>query len=146
MSWSFEHSADSAASPEAVWRRYADVTEWSVWSPGVEEARLDGPFAVGSRGKTKPPDSRAASFRLIRVDPPNVFASEIRLPAARLVFEHVVESRDSGVRITHRATLSGPLSRLYQRRVQSLTERNLTESVERLAATTVGDEQPQHQA
>jgi polyketide cyclase/dehydrase/lipid transport protein len=139
VAWSFEHSADSAASAESVWRRYADVTEWSKWSPGVEWAELDGPFKVGSRGKSKPPGSMAAPYRLIRVNEPAGFASEVRLPGARLVFEHQIEPRDAGVRITHRATLSGPLSRLYERRVKSLTEQNLTDGVERLAATT-GDE------
>ena len=46
MGWSFEHSADSAAAPEAVWTRDADVKEWAAWSPGVEWAELDGPFAI----------------------------------------------------------------------------------------------------
>lgn len=48
VSWSFEHSA---ARPEDVWKRYADVTQWSEWSPGVQEARLDGPFEKWDRGE-----------------------------------------------------------------------------------------------
>jgi len=53
-----------------------------------------------------------------------------------LVFEHLIEPSDRGIRIRHRATLSGPLSRLYTRRIRSLTEQSLTEGVDRLAATT----------
>jgi hypothetical protein len=136
VGWTFEHSADSAASKEAVWRRYADVTQWRDWSPAIEWARLDGPFQVGAKGKSKARGAPAARFRLVRVEPNAVFASTTWLPGARLLFEHFIEPRDIGLRITHRATLSGPLSRLYARRMQSLTEHSLPEGVEHLAKTT----------
>ena len=136
MGWSCEHSADSAASKEAVWRRYADVTQWRDWSPAIEWARLDGPFEVGAKGKSKARGAPAARFRLVRVDPNAAFASTTALPGARLLFEHFIEPRDTGLRITHRATLSGPLSPLYTRRMRSLTEHSLPEGVDRLARTT----------
>jgi hypothetical protein len=136
MGWSFEHSADSVASKEAVWRRYADVTQWSDWSPAIEWARLDGPFQVGEKGKSKARGAPAGGFRLVRVEPNAVFASTTWLPGARLLFEHFIEPRDAGVRITHRATLSGPLHRLYVRYIRSLTRESLPDGVERLAATT----------
>src|SRR3954462_14552839 len=136
MGWTFEHSAESAAAPEAVWRRYSDVTEWPGWSPAIEWARLDGEFEVGAKGKSKARGAPAGGFRLIRVEPNAVFASTTWLPGARLVFEHFIEARDSGVQITHRATLSGPLSPLYKPRIRSLTEDSLTAGVERLATTT----------
>ena len=75
-------------------------------------------------------------FRLVRVEPDAVFASTTWLPGARLLFEHFIEPRDTGLRITHRATLSGPLSALYKNRIRSLTEHSLPEGVDRLAATT----------
>jgi Polyketide cyclase / dehydrase and lipid transport len=136
VGWSFEHSADSAASKEAVWRRYADVTQWSAWSPAIEWARLDGPFQAGAKGKTKARGAPATRFRVVRVESGAFFATTARLPGARLLFEHIIEPRNSGVRITHRATLSGPLSRLYTPRVRSLTEQSLTDGVDRLADTT----------
>ena len=136
MGWSCEHSADSAATKEAVWQRYADVTQWRDWSPAIEWARLDGPFQVGAKGKSKARGAPAARFRLARVEPNAVFASTAWLPGARLLFEHFIEPRDTGLRITHRATLSGPLSPLYTRRMRSLTEHSLPEGVDRLAKTT----------
>jgi Polyketide cyclase / dehydrase and lipid transport len=137
VSWSFEHSADSAASKEAVWRRYSDVTEWADWSPAIEWARLEGAFQVGAKGKSKARGAPAGRFRLIRVEPNAVFASTTWLPGARLLFEHFIEPRDTGLRIRHRATLSGPLSPLYTPRIRSLTEQSLREGVERLARTTL---------
>ena len=136
MGWSFEYSANSAASKEAVWRRYADVTRWCDWSPAIEWSRLDGEFQIGAKGKSKARGAPAAGFRLIRVEPNVGFASTTWLPGARVVFEHFIEPHDTGIRITHRVTLSGPLSRLYTRRMQSLTEHSLPEGVDRLAMST----------
>jgi hypothetical protein len=136
VAWTFEHTARSAASPEAVWRRYADVKQWSEWSPAIEWSRLDGPFQVGAKGKSKARGAPAGSFRLTAVEPNALFASATRLPGARLQFEHRIEPDDSGIRITHRATLSGPLSGLYAWRIRALTEQTLVDGVERLAHTT----------
>jgi hypothetical protein len=136
VAWRFEHSAESGASPEAIWRRYADVGEWAKWSPAIEWARLDGQFEVGGKGKSKATGAPASRFRLVRVEPNRVFKSSVWLPGARLEFEHSIEPREAGVRITHRATLSGPLSRLYEKRIRTLTEESLRAGVERLAGTT----------
>ena len=136
MGWSLEHSAESVASKEAVWARYADVDQWADWSPAIEWAQLDGPFQVGAKGKSKARGAPASRFRLDRVEPNAVFASSVWLPGARLSLEHLIVPRETGVRITHRASLAGPLSRLYARRIRSLTERSLPEGVERLATTT----------
>lgn len=134
MSWQFEHSADSGAGAEEVWRRYVDVERWSDWSPAVEWSRLDGPFEVGAKGKSKPPGSPALRFRVTAVEPQVMFATKVRLPGAVLVFEHAIDPIATGTRITHRATLSGPLASVYTRTVRRRTEKGLTESVERLAA------------
>jgi hypothetical protein len=136
VGWSFEHSADSAASKEAVWQRYSDVTQWSDWSPAIEWARLKGPFEVGAKGKSKARGAPASGFRLVRVEPNAVFATEAWLPGARLLFEHFIEPGTSGVRITHRATLSGPVARLYERWIASLISQSLPDGVDRLANTT----------
>ena len=135
MAWHFEHGADSAAGPHDVWQRYVDVANWSEWSrEGVEWSRLDGPFAVGTRGTSKPSGSPRLRFTLAAVEPDTMFASEAKLPGARLRFEHVIEPRPPGCRITHRFTLDGPLASLYTRFVKKGIERGLGDGVDRLAA------------
>jgi polyketide cyclase/dehydrase/lipid transport protein len=134
MSWQFEHSADSDAGPDEIWRRYVDVEHWSDWSPGVEWSRLDGPFEVGAKGKSKPPGSPTLRFRVVAVEPRVMFATRVRFPGAGLLFEHAIEPLATGARITHRATLTGPLASLYAPSVRRRTEQGLTDSVERLAS------------
>jgi hypothetical protein len=135
VAWSFEHSADSTAPPAAVWRRYLDVEHWCDWSrQGVEWSRIDGPFEVGTKGRTKPPDGRPISFRLIAVEPDKAFASQVKLPGGRVRFDHIIEPTSAGSRITHRVSVNGPLAFLYARFVRRGVERGLPDGVDRLAA------------
>lgn len=135
MAWRFEHTAESAAGPHAVWRRYIDVERWCEWSEhGVEWSRVDGPFAVGTKGESKPPGSRPLAFELVAVEPDAFFATEVKLPGGRLRFEHVIEPSAPGSRITHRVALDGPMAFLYTRTVRKSVERGLPDGVERLAA------------
>jgi Polyketide cyclase / dehydrase and lipid transport len=134
MAWRFEHSSESTADPRMVWRRYVDVEHWCDWSQqGVEWSRVDGPFEVGTKGKSKPPGSPALRFQLVTVEPDATFVSEARLPGARMRFEHVIEPTERGSRITHRAELDGPLAFLYTRSVRKGVEKGLPDGVERLA-------------
>jgi hypothetical protein len=132
-----EHSADSSADPDAVWRRYTDVEHWSEWSRnGVEWSRVNGPFEVGTTGRSKPPGARALDFELVAVEPEKLFVSEAKLPGARLRFEHSIVPKEQGCRITHRIRLDGPLAFAYWPIVRKRSEEGLENGVERLAATT----------
>jgi len=140
MAWRFEYSARSAAGKEDVWPRYVDVPNWRDWSvKGVEWSRLDGPFEVGTKGKSKPPGLPAGSFRLVEVVPERIYRSETRLPGARLLFEHEIEPAAVGVTITHRATLEGPMTRLWLPMVRKSIESGLPAGVERLAEIAAAD-------
>jgi hypothetical protein len=140
MAWRFEHSARSAAGKEDVWPRYVDVPNWRDWSvKGVEWSRLDGPFEVGTRGKSKPPGLPAGSFRLVEVVPERIYRSETRLLGARLQFEHEIEPADVGVTITHRAILDGPMTRLWLPILRKSIESGLPTGVERLAELAAAD-------
>jgi hypothetical protein len=143
VAWRFEHSTESTGGAHAVWRRYLDVPHWCDWSRrGVEWSSIDGPFEVGTEGTSKPPGSRPLRFRLVAVEPDAFFASEASLPGGRLRFDHVIEPRDSGVRITHRVTLSGPLAFLYAPLVKQGVKQGLPDGVERLAAMAASDGRP----
>jgi Polyketide cyclase / dehydrase and lipid transport len=140
VAWRFEHSAETAATADAIWRWYEDVDRWSQWSRhGVEWATIDGPFEAGATGKSKAPGSPVLSYRLVAVTPNASFVSEAKLPGARLRFEHVIEPGDSRSRITHRVSLDGPLEFVYRRSVRRSIERGLPDGVERLAILAASD-------
>ncbi len=136
MTWRFEHSAESSATKADIWRRYVDVAHWCDWSRhGVEWSRLDGPFEVGTMGKSKAPGLPSGRFLLVGVEPERMFATEMRLPGGRLFFEHLIEPLEAGVRITHRARIHGPLAFLYARVLRHSIVRGLPDGVDGLAST-----------
>jgi hypothetical protein len=138
VAWQCEHSAESKASPEAVWNRYVDVENWSEWSQkGVEESSIDGDFEVGTTGTSKAPHLPKGKFELVEVEPEKRFVSKAGLPGATLHFEHMLEPADGGTRITHRATLDGPLAMVWTPIVSRITQRGLPDGVERLAELAV---------
>jgi Polyketide cyclase / dehydrase and lipid transport len=138
MAWQCEHSAESKASPEAVWNRYADVENWSEWSrKGVEESSIDGDFEVGTTGTSKAPHLPKGKFELITVEPERKFASKASLPGASLVFEHELEPDGEGTQITHRATLDGPLAVVWTPLISRIIKRGMPDGVERLAELAV---------
>jgi hypothetical protein len=131
--WEFEHSAESKADATSVWERYTDVERWSDWSKGVEESDLDGEFEVGSKGTIKAPQLFRTRFELVEVEPERRFDSKAKVPGGTILFEHFIEPANGGTRITHRATLEGPLNFIWVPLIGRIVKRELPESVERLA-------------
>ena len=112
--WAYEHTLETEAPAEAIWRLWADVSTWSRWDDDIAWARLDGQFAVGSRGKLKPQGIPAAGFTLISVVPGVSYTVEQRLPLATLRFHHELGETDGGsTRFTHGVTIAGPLGPLF---------------------------------
>ena len=139
--WEFEHSADSEASPAAVWDRYKDVDNWSQWSTkGVEESSLDGDFKVGTEGMSKAPHLPKGRFELIEVEPEQRFVSKATFPGGTMHFEHILDATDGGTRITHKASLDGPLVFLWSPVIGRIVQRGLPSGVERLAELAVEKE------
>lgn len=138
MPWQCEHSADSKASPEAVWARYVDVDHWREWSPkGVEKSSIEGDFEAGTKGRSKAPNLPEGKFELVEVEPETRFVSKAKLPGGSLLFEHNLEPIDGGTRITHRATIQGPMTFLWSPVIGRIIERGMPAGVERLAELTV---------
>lgn len=53
--WSYEYSADTSATPEAIWPFFEDVAGWPTWNQGIEHIVLEGPFTTGSTFLMTPP-------------------------------------------------------------------------------------------
>ena len=108
--WTQEHSIMTKAPIEAVRALFEDVAGWPEWNAGIEWIRLDGPFAVGTKGTMKVPGQEPLPFRLIAVGPTG-FEDATDVPDAGIVVRvlHSIETIDgSAVRITYRATIDGP--------------------------------------
>jgi alkanesulfonate monooxygenase SsuD/methylene tetrahydromethanopterin reductase-like flavin-dependent oxidoreductase (luciferase family) len=71
--WSVEHTIETSASPEAIWKLWADVAGWPAWNSGVETIELIGPFAVGSRIVMRPPGDDPVELLITEANEPDSF-------------------------------------------------------------------------
>jgi hypothetical protein len=42
--WVTEHSVETTAAPQAIWRQWSDVDRWPEWNGDIERIEVDGPF------------------------------------------------------------------------------------------------------
>jgi hypothetical protein len=130
---SFEASAVTQATPEAVFDVWTDIDGWAELDQ-IERASIDREFGPGAVIKTKGKGLPSATLVVTVVDRPDLWIDESRFPGVRMTFEHLVSRADSGTKITERATISGVLARfvapIVRRRLLAL----MTSSTEHIAA------------
>jgi hypothetical protein len=113
----FEFSARAVitADPEAVWRVVTDVEKWPSWDPHERAARLDGPFAPGSSGWSKPRGAPAADWTITAVTPGRAWTSTSPLPGGELIGVTGYEPLGDGrIRCTRTMRARGPLTAVFR--------------------------------
>lgn len=113
--WTCEHTVVTPVESGRVWARLADVETWSQWDPEVAWARLDVPLAAGATGTLKPSRGPKARFVVTRAEAGRRLTDVTELPLARLEFDHMLEEAGPGTRLTHRVTITGPLTPVFSR-------------------------------
>jgi uncharacterized protein YndB with AHSA1/START domain len=107
--WAVEHSIETGARPEAVWRLWADVERWAEWNTGVEWIGLRGPFAAGSTILMTPPGDEPVELRITEASEPELFVDEADGGDFVVRTTHRVEPVGDGrSRITYRMEITGP--------------------------------------
>ena len=107
--WVAEHSIDTTAVPEQVWRLWADVTHWPDWNGDIERIELDGSFAAGGRIVMEPIGQEAIELRIAEAVEPELFVDEADLGDVVVRTTHRVEPVGGGrSRVTYRMEISGP--------------------------------------
>jgi len=107
--WEYEHSVDSPAAPEAVWRIWSDVAAWPRWNHGIEKITIDGPFAPGTRFTMTPPGEGPIEMRLTEVIPGRLFTDEMDGGDFVVRTVHRLEPAAGGrTHISYRTEITGP--------------------------------------
>jgi hypothetical protein len=137
--WSFEHTVETKAAPEAVWALWSDVSGWSSWDDDIEWATLEGPFLAGSRGVLKPKGVPPGAFELVSVVPGKSYTVEQRLRVVTLRFHHDL-AEGPPTRFTHGVTVSGVLWPVFVAAFGRRMKKNFPAIMRQLAAVAEGRE------
>jgi uncharacterized protein YndB with AHSA1/START domain len=109
LAFTFQHSVETSATPEAVWRLYSDVATWPAWDDAVERVTLDDAFAPSAVGTFKLHGQDPLDFRLLEVEPQRGFTDETSIAGGVVRFRHRIEPLDGGrVRLTHAVEIEAP--------------------------------------
>ncbi|MFC4950515.1 SRPBCC family protein [Pseudonocardia sp. GCM10023141] len=100
---------------DEVWAVVTDVAAWPSWDPHELDARLDGPFAAGTTGWSKPHGGPATTWTITDVVVRGRWSSECGLPGGKLrgttVFTELAGGR---VRCAKVVEVTGPLVPLFR--------------------------------
>jgi len=107
--WEYEHSVETTAAPEVLWRHWSDVAAWPKWNQGIEEIQIDGPFAVGTTFTMTPPGEDPITLRLVEIVPQERFTDEMDAGDFVVRTVHRLEPAGAGTtRVVYRTELTGP--------------------------------------
>jgi Polyketide cyclase / dehydrase and lipid transport len=107
--WTNEHSIETPASPEAIWRLWSDVAGWPVWNADIEHIEISGPFAPGNTISMTPVGQDPVELRIAEAVEPELFVDEADLGDVVVRTVHRVERLDGNRnRVVYRMEISGP--------------------------------------
>jgi uncharacterized protein YndB with AHSA1/START domain len=106
--WAAEHSIETSALPEQVWRLWADVDGWPEWNADIERIELDGSFAAGDRIVMTPIGQEAIELRIAEAVEPVRFVDEADFGDILVRTTHRVERiGNERSRVTYRMEITG---------------------------------------
>ena len=120
------------ASPEDIWRLFADVERWPEISESLREVRrLDsGPLQVGSEAIVKQPRLPRTRWRVTKLEPGRSFTWEKSAGGMTTAADHIVEASGEGSAITLTLQEHGPLVPLMNVVMGRLSRRYVTMEME----------------
>ncbi|MGW2480687.1 polyketide cyclase [Streptomyces sp. NPDC001571] len=106
--WEYEHSIETSAAPEAIWRLWSDVENWGAWNTEIEKIEMHGPFATGTQITMTPPGDDPVILRIAEVVEDELFVDEARFVALLLRTTHRIDRIDQDrIRVVYRMEITG---------------------------------------
>jgi Polyketide cyclase / dehydrase and lipid transport len=107
--WSTQHSIETQAAPDEIWRLWADVAGWPAWNGDIERIELIGSFGAGGRIVMTPIGEEPIELRIAEAAEPDFFVDEADLGDVVVRTMHRAERLDGDrTRVTYRMEITGP--------------------------------------
>ncbi len=117
---------------EQLWQVWIDVNQWHTWQSDIENAHIDGEFAVGNSFALKPKGGPKVNIEIIEAVPSRRFTDLTRFPGARMYGSHEFVVRDEEVEIRTAISIEGPLAFVWRKIVAEDVASGMAEQTEKL--------------
>lgn len=117
MLWEYSHSVEANnVTPEKIWLVWQDVANWPKWDHELSRCELMGDFIQGASVIIKPARGPKVRGKIVRCERNKFFTVESPITfCTKAVFDHEMGVTATGVKITHKATIKGPLTFVFKR-------------------------------
>lgn len=106
--WEYENSIETSATPEAIWRLWADVENWGAWNAEIEKIEISGPFAAGTQIAMTPPGDDPILLLIAEAVQDELFVDEARFNGLLLRTTHRIDRIDQDrIRVVYRLEITG---------------------------------------
>ncbi|QDG87512.1 SRPBCC family protein [Pseudarthrobacter sp. NIBRBAC000502770] len=106
--WEYEHSIETNATPEAIWRLWSDVENWGAWNGEIEKTEINGPFAEGTQILMTPPGDDPIPLVIAEAVENERFVDEARFGGLLLRTTHRIDAAGGDrIRVVYRMEISG---------------------------------------
>jgi hypothetical protein len=106
--WEYENSIESSATPQAIWRLWADVENWGAWNGEIEKIEINGPFAAGTQILMTPPGDDPIPLVIAEAVENERFVDEARFGDLLLRTTHRIDPiGQDRIRVVYRMEITG---------------------------------------
>jgi hypothetical protein len=106
--WTYEHSIETDAAPEALWRLWADVENWGVWNADIASIHISGRFAAGTEIVMTPAGQDPVHLLIAEATVNELFVDEARFDGLLLRTIHRLDQGERArTRVTYRMEITG---------------------------------------
>lgn len=106
--WTYEHSQETDAGADAVYRVWADVANWGSWNADIESVEINGPFTAGAEIVMTPIGQEPVHLRVAETVAGEGFVDEAAFDGLVFRTVHRVEPGERlRSRITYRMEITG---------------------------------------
>jgi hypothetical protein len=134
--WTKQYTATVEVNPEPLWQLLSDVNGWGGWNDGIEMIALDGPLAVGSTFRMKPPGEDVLTSTIAELEQNRLLTDVTEMGELVIRVEHRLEPLFSGATsITYRIEVTGPAADVCGEEVGMAISADFPQVIAALAST-----------
>jgi hypothetical protein len=98
---------------DKVWQTLIDVQSWNKWDTELVEAKLEGKFAVGTKGTMKPKKGPKLKFYISEIIPNQSYTFNTIMPVGELVIKRSIKTENEQIHFTDDIAFTGFLKVVF---------------------------------